>query len=125
MNTIATQTSKRSALLSYFSLFTSVSTLLCLRAPGVACPVWAGSIGRVDALIFALAGDALTAQGMDVFRVRRADRVELCEYLLDRAAATNGGMQSRLPRRLRAGEQAQPNLAVGFGQVDRGDIRPC
>ena len=35
MNTIAVQPSKRSALLSYFSLFTSVSTLLCCALPSV------------------------------------------------------------------------------------------
>jgi mercuric ion transport protein len=35
MNTIALQPSKRSALLSYFSLFTSVSTLLCCALPSV------------------------------------------------------------------------------------------
>ena len=35
MNTIATQTSKRSALLSYFSLFTSVGTLLCCALPSL------------------------------------------------------------------------------------------
>ena len=35
MNTIAAQPSKRSALLSYFSLFTSVSTLLCCALPSV------------------------------------------------------------------------------------------
>ena len=35
MNTIAVQPSKRSALLSYFSLFTAVSTLLCCALPSV------------------------------------------------------------------------------------------
>jgi len=35
MNTIAAQPSKRSALLSYFSLFTSVSTLLCCALPSL------------------------------------------------------------------------------------------
>jgi hypothetical protein len=35
MNTIASQPSKRSALLSYLSLFTSVSTLLCCALPSV------------------------------------------------------------------------------------------
>jgi hypothetical protein len=35
VNTIATQTSKRSALLSYFSLFTSVGTLLCCALPSL------------------------------------------------------------------------------------------
>jgi mercuric ion transport protein len=35
MNTIAVQPSKRSALLSYFSLFTSVSTLLCCALPSL------------------------------------------------------------------------------------------
>jgi hypothetical protein len=35
MNTIAVPPSKRSALLSYFSLFTSVSTLLCCALPSL------------------------------------------------------------------------------------------
>jgi mercuric ion transport protein len=35
MNTATTTTSKRSALLSYFSLFTSLSTLLCCALPSV------------------------------------------------------------------------------------------
>jgi mercuric ion transport protein len=35
MNTIATTTSKRSALLNYFSLFTSLSTLLCCALPSL------------------------------------------------------------------------------------------
>jgi mercuric ion transport protein len=35
MNTVATTTGKRSALLSYFSLFTSVSTLLCCALPSL------------------------------------------------------------------------------------------
>jgi mercuric ion transport protein len=35
MNTIAAQPRKRSALLSYFSLFTSVSTLLCCALPSL------------------------------------------------------------------------------------------
>ena len=35
MNTIAAHPSKRSALLSYFSLFTSVSTLLCCALPSL------------------------------------------------------------------------------------------
>jgi len=35
MNTVAMTTSKRSALLSYFSLFTSVGTLLCCALPSL------------------------------------------------------------------------------------------
>ena len=35
MNTVTVQPSKRSALLSYFSLFTSVSTLLCCALPSL------------------------------------------------------------------------------------------
>jgi mercuric ion transport protein len=35
VNTAVTQTSKRSALLSYFSLFTSVGTLLCCALPSL------------------------------------------------------------------------------------------
>jgi len=35
MNTAATTTGKRSALLSYFSLFTSLSTLLCCALPSL------------------------------------------------------------------------------------------
>ena len=35
MNTVTTTTSKRSALLSYFSLFTSLSTLLCCALPSL------------------------------------------------------------------------------------------
>ena len=35
MNTVTTTTSKHSALLSYFSLFTSLSTLLCCALPSV------------------------------------------------------------------------------------------
>jgi mercuric ion transport protein len=35
MNTIAVEPGKRSALLSYFSLFTSVSTLLCCALPSL------------------------------------------------------------------------------------------
>jgi mercuric ion transport protein len=35
MNTVATTSSKRSAFLSYFSLFTSVSTLLCCVLPSL------------------------------------------------------------------------------------------
>src|SRR5947208_13366645 len=35
MNTIAVKPSKRSALLSYFSLFTSLSTLLCCALPSL------------------------------------------------------------------------------------------
>jgi hypothetical protein len=35
MNTLTTSTGKRSALLSYFSLFTSLSTLLCCALPSL------------------------------------------------------------------------------------------
>ena len=35
MNTVATTTGKRSALLNYFSLFTSLSTLLCCALPSL------------------------------------------------------------------------------------------
>jgi mercuric ion transport protein len=35
MNTVATTTSKRSVLLNYFSLFTSLSTLLCCAVPSL------------------------------------------------------------------------------------------
>jgi mercuric ion transport protein len=35
MNTVATTTGKRSALFSYFSLFTSLSTLLCCALPSL------------------------------------------------------------------------------------------
>jgi mercuric ion transport protein len=35
MNTVTTSTGKRSALLSYFSLFTSLSTLLCCALPSL------------------------------------------------------------------------------------------
>ena len=35
MNTVATITGKRSALLNYFSLFTSLSTLLCCALPSL------------------------------------------------------------------------------------------
>jgi mercuric ion transport protein len=43
VNTIATQTSKRSALLSYFSLFTSVGTLLCCALPSLLVLVGLGA----------------------------------------------------------------------------------
>jgi mercuric ion transport protein len=43
MNTSAAQPSKRSALLSYFSLLTSVSTLLCCALPSLLVLVGLGA----------------------------------------------------------------------------------
>jgi mercuric ion transport protein len=43
MNTVITTTSKRSVLLSYFSLFTSLSTLLCCALPSLLVLVGLGA----------------------------------------------------------------------------------
>lgn len=52
MNTIATQTSKRSALLSYFSLFTSVGTLVCCALPSLLVLLGLGaSVGSMLSLL--------------------------------------------------------------------------
>ena len=73
-------------MLSYFSLFTSLSTLALLCVTFAACAVRLGSIRRIDALIFALVGSTLAAQSPDVQRIRRPDSVSFLNtyYVLPR-----------------------------------------
>ena len=83
MSSLATRNStNRSAVLGYLSLFTSLSTLGVLRVAVVACGVWLRCIGYVAALIHALACNLITPQGVDVLNIRNTDCIELHQHVL-------------------------------------------
>src|SRR6202043_2275274 len=93
--------------------FSEHTALLC--SSFIACAVRAGSLRRVDALIFPLVGHALAAQRFDVLGIGCADCGELCEYLLRRSTLEKGGMQPGKSERLRGREQAQQSFYLGIG----------
>ena len=92
MNTIATQTSKRSALLSYFSLFTSVGTLLCCALPsllvllGLGASVasmlsslpWLATLSRHKQWTFSMSGILITLSFLNMYYLGPRVRAQRC-----------------------------------------------
>ena len=86
MNTALTQASKRSALLSYFSLFTSVGTLLCCALPSLLVLFGLGaSVASMLSFLPWLVTLSRHKQWTFV-DIRRPDCPELREHVLRRSA---------------------------------------
>jgi mercuric ion transport protein len=101
MNTVATATGKRSALLNYFSLFTSLSTLLCCALPsllvlfGLGASVasmlsfmpWLVTLSRHKGWTFSISGILIALSFVNVYYISpriqakecRADNPSACE----------------------------------------------
>jgi mercuric ion transport protein len=83
MNAIPTQATRRSAVLSYFSLFTSLSTLLCCALPslfvlfGLGASVastlsffpWLAALSRHKILTFSISGVLVAASFLNTYYV--------------------------------------------------------
>jgi mercuric ion transport protein len=92
MNTVATITNKRSALLSYFSLFTSLSTLLCCALPsllvlfGLGASVastlslfpWLVALSRHKVVTFSISGALIACSFVNAYYVVPRLRMEQC-----------------------------------------------
>jgi uncharacterized BrkB/YihY/UPF0761 family membrane protein len=92
MNTVAVQPSKRSALLSYFSLFTSVSTLLCCALPsllvvfGLGASVasmlsflpWLVTLSHYKRVTFFISGVLITLSFVNMYYVAPRLRAQQC-----------------------------------------------
>jgi mercuric ion transport protein len=92
MNTIAAHASKRSALLSYFSLFTSVSTLLCCELPsllvlfGLGASVasmvsflpWLVTLSHYKRLTFFISGVLITLSFVNMYYIAPRLRAQKC-----------------------------------------------
>jgi mercuric ion transport protein len=92
MNTAATQTTRRSAVVSYFSLFTSLSTLLCCALPsllvlfGLGASVasmlsffpWLAALSRHKALTFSISGVLIACSFLHTYYVLPRLRPEEC-----------------------------------------------
>lgn len=92
MNTVATITNKRSALLSYFSLFTSLSTLLCCALPsllvlfGLGASVasmlsffpWLVALSRHKALAFGASGVLIACSFVNMYIILPRFRTAEC-----------------------------------------------
>jgi hypothetical protein len=65
-----------------------------LRIAVSSCALWLGSIGSVDAFIFAMAGHALALQASDILHIRSSHLAELREYVLPRATIESTAMFS-------------------------------
>ena len=69
---------------------------------------------RVRAFVFALAGCAFAAQGMDLQHFGDTHRRKLCKYVLADAAAESA-LQRRGPGRMRRSQSHQQSVALDFG----------
>jgi hypothetical protein len=92
MNTVNLQTSQRSALLSYFSLFTSVGTLLCCALPsllvlfGLGASVastltflpWLVTLSHYKRATFVISGFLITLSFLNRYYVRPRLRAQQC-----------------------------------------------
>jgi len=92
MNTIAAHPSKRSALLSYFSLFTSVSTLLCCALPsllvlfGLGASVasmlsflpWLVTLSHYKRVTFFISGVLITLSFVNMYYIAPRLRAQQC-----------------------------------------------
>jgi hypothetical protein len=92
MNTIAVKPSKRSALLSYFSLFTSVSTLLCCALPsllvlfGLGASVasmlsflpWLVTLSHYNRVTFLVSGVLITLSFVNMYYIAPRLRAQQC-----------------------------------------------
>ena len=92
MNTIAVKPSKRSALLSYFSLFTSVSTLLCCALPsllvlfGLGASVasmlsflpWLVTLSHYKRVTFLVSGVLITLNFVNMYYIAPRLRAQQC-----------------------------------------------
>jgi len=92
MNTIAVKPSKRSALLSYFSLFTSVSTLLCCALPsllvlfGLGASVasmlsflpWLVTLSHYKRVTFLVSGVLITLSFVNMYYIAPRLRAQQC-----------------------------------------------
>ena len=92
MNTVAVQPSKRSALLSYFSLFTSVSTLLCCALPsllvlfGLGASVasmlsflpWLVTLSHYKRVTFFISGVLITLSFVNMYYIAPRLRAQQC-----------------------------------------------
>jgi uncharacterized BrkB/YihY/UPF0761 family membrane protein len=92
MKTMATPTSARSAIFGYFSLFTSLSTLLCCALPsllvlfGLGASVasvlssvpWLVTLSRHKVLTFTISGFLIACSFMNTYYVVPRIRVQAC-----------------------------------------------
>jgi mercuric ion transport protein len=92
MNTVATTTGKRSALLNYFSLFTSLSTLLCCALPsllvlfGLGASVasmlsfmpWLVTLSRHKQWTFSISGTLIALSFVNMYYVSPRIRAKQC-----------------------------------------------
>jgi hypothetical protein len=99
VNIAATQTNKRSALLSYFSLFTSVGTLLCCALPsllvllGLGASVasmlsflpWLATLSRHKPWTFSISGILIALSFVDLYYI--APRLKAQECMPDDPSA--------------------------------------
>ena len=82
MNTTSTPITTRAGLLNYFSLFTSLSTLLCCALPSLLVLLGLGASVASTLVVSSMAGHAVPAQSLDILGIRRPDRVQLSEHVL-------------------------------------------
>lgn len=92
MNTISAQPTKQSALLSYFSLFTSVSTLLCCALPsllvlfGLGASVasmlsflpWLVTLSHYKGVTFVISGSLIAFSFLNMYYVAPRLREQQC-----------------------------------------------
>lgn len=92
MNTATTQTTKRSAILGYFSLFTSLSTLLCCALPsllvllGLGASVastlsflpWLVTLSRHKQWTFSISGSLIALSFLNVYYIAPHFRTQQC-----------------------------------------------
>jgi mercuric ion transport protein len=109
MTIVATTTSKRSAVLNYFSLFTSLSTLLCCALPsllvlfGLGASVaamlsfmpWLVTFSRHKAGTFALSGSLIALSFVNMYYISPSIRSQECSAD-DPAACEEASRLSRI-----------------------------
>jgi mercuric ion transport protein len=92
MNTVATSTGRRSALLNYFSLFTSLSTLLCCALPsllvlfGLGASVasmlsfmpWLVTLSRHKQWTFSISGILIAVSFVNMYYIAPRIRADQC-----------------------------------------------
>jgi mercuric ion transport protein len=92
MNTVTTTTSKRSTVLNYFSLFTSLSTLLCCALPsllvlfGLGASVasmlsfmpWLVTLSRHKPWTFAVSGSLIALSFVNMYYISPRIRTKQC-----------------------------------------------
>ena len=122
MKNAATPTAGRSAVLSYFSLFTSLSTLLCCALPsllvlfGLGASVasmlsflpWLVALSRHKVLTFSISGALIACSFLNTY------------YILPRMTKRECSPDD--PDRMRGSKQTQQDPAVGVGSDLRGRL---